>query len=37
MRNAAPMPMRQIRIRDAMIVYGRFSANAANDIKNSQC
>jgi hypothetical protein len=34
-RRAAPTPMMQISIREAMIVYGRFSANSANDISES--
>src|SRR5580698_9016523 len=36
MRRAAPIPIRQMRIRDATIVYGRFNANAASDIRKSQ-
>jgi hypothetical protein len=34
--SAAPKPMRQMRIGDATIVYGRFNANATNHIKRSQ-
>jgi hypothetical protein len=35
MRNAAPIPIRQMRINEATTVYGRFSAISTTDMQFS--